>query len=167
MCWRRRVRRALIENHHHVRAQILLHTHARFRRQLDPIAVDRRSEDDALFADFSEIPQAEHLESTAVGQDRPLPLHEAMQATQVPYRTIARAEHQMEGVAEQDLGTNSFQIFRRHGLDRAVGPTGHEHRGLHHAMPRRQLTAPGSTIRCQDLKAHDEQPRRFRNMASP
>ena len=42
----------------------------------------------------------------------------------------ARAQPQVKGVAEADLGADFVQRGRRHRLDRAIGADRHENRGL-------------------------------------
>ena len=96
-----------------------------------------------------------------------------MQAAQVTDGTIAGTKHEVEGVAEQDLGANFLQPLWRHRLDRAVGAAGHEHRSFYLTARRVQPAAAGGTVRRQNFKTHTclswrlASSFRSRNMASP
>ena len=48
--------------------------------------------------------KAHHLVAAAVGQDRPLPAHEPVQPAELRDPLRARTQHQMIGVAEDDVG---------------------------------------------------------------
>src|SRR5262249_48418589 len=56
---------------------------------------------------------------------------------------IARAQVQMIGVAEDDLGADVLEIAMGDGLDRSAGAHRHEGRRLHDTVPRPQLPATG------------------------
>ncbi|KAG1434092.1 hypothetical protein G6F57_021751 [Rhizopus arrhizus] len=99
-----RVRGALVEDHHHVRIEDLLDLHALFRAQEYPGTVGRRGESDTLLGDLAAVGQREHLETTRIGQDRAIPAAETVQAAVVGDDVQARAQVQVEGVAEDDLG---------------------------------------------------------------
>jgi hypothetical protein len=103
--------------------------------------VDRRGELDALFRDLAHRAQRKHLEAAGVGQDRPIPAHEAVQAAELVHDLGARAQPQVEGVAEDDLRADFLQLDRVHRLDRTVGPDRHEDRGLDGAVVEFQTAA--------------------------
>ena len=48
--------------------------------------------------------EAVDLEAAAVGEDRPVPVHEAMQAAQLGDEVVAGPQGEVIGVAEDDLG---------------------------------------------------------------
>jgi hypothetical protein len=107
------VGRAFVELHHDVRVQRALDLHRDFRRQEQLAAVDRRGELDALFRDLAHRAQRKHLEAAGVGQDRLVPAHEAVQAAELVQHFGARAQPQVEGVAEDDLRADFLQFDRR------------------------------------------------------
>ena len=62
------------------------------------------AERDAVVVDRGErVAQREDLEAAGVGQDRPVPAHEAVQAAELGDQLVAGPEVQVVGVAEQDL----------------------------------------------------------------
>jgi len=58
----------------------------------------------------------------------------------------AGAQHEVEGVAEDDLGPQRAQLLRGHGLDRAIGADRHEGRGLDSAARERHAPAAGGAV---------------------
>jgi hypothetical protein len=70
------------------------------------------------------VPQREDLEAAGVGQDRPVPGHEAVESPELGDQVGARAEVQVVGVAEQDLGAELTELRRVDRLDRRLGATG-------------------------------------------
>ena len=71
------------------------------------------------------------------------------EVVQVAVRTNnlgTRTQPQVEGVAENDLGTHALEFLGGHRLDRAVGTDRHEGRCLDGAAGERQAHAPGSTV---------------------
>ena len=98
--------------------------------------------------------EAPHLEAARVGEDRPLPAHEAVQAAVRGDHLEARAQPQVEGVAEHDLRADLDELRGRHRLDRAVGADRHEHRRLDGAVGEREPTAPGRARRGDHLELH-------------
>jgi hypothetical protein len=74
------VGRALVEDHHDVRAQRVLDLHRILgtMNSLSPLIGDWKRT--PSFADLAQVAQAEHLEAAGVGQDRAVPAHEAVQA---------------------------------------------------------------------------------------
>ena len=135
------IRRALVEDHRDVRVQHALDAHRLLGRQQQLVAIDRRGEAHAVLGDLAQRAQREHLEAAGVGQDRPIPAHEAVQAAVLADHVQPWPQPQMEGVAEHDLGADLVQLARRHRLDRAVGAHRHEDRRLHHAVVQRQRAA--------------------------
>ena len=67
----------------------------------------------------------------------------------------AGAQHQVEGVAQNDFRPDALQLLRRHGLDRGVGAHRHKRRRLHRAAGKGQATAAAGAIAGQHLKIHD------------
>ena len=95
-----RILRTLVERHENVAAKGELDVHGGFRREGVRIAIEVRSEHHALFGDLSDPRQAEHLESTGIGEDGARPGHEAVQAAQPPDQLVAGTKIEVVGVAE-------------------------------------------------------------------
>ena len=67
-------------------------------------AVVDGAEGDAVVADVEQrVAKREDLEAAGVGQDRPVPARERVQAAQLRDQLVARAEMEVIGVAEDDL----------------------------------------------------------------
>jgi hypothetical protein len=58
----------------------------------------------------------------------------------------ARAQPQVEGVAQHDLRADLFQFVRHHGLDAAIGAHRHEDGRLDHAVVQRDAAAAGAAV---------------------
>src|SRR5690606_40696151 len=58
--------------------------------------------------------------SSDLGQDWPLPLHEIVQIAMKFYHFCPRTEHQVEGIAEDDLRTGIHHISRQHAFHGAI-----------------------------------------------
>ena len=78
---------------------------------------------------FCQIPQAEYLKASGIGQNRALPVHERVQAAELSDQFMTRPDKEMIGVAEDNLGAKLDEIFRGDGLDRRLGADRHENRG--------------------------------------
>ena len=73
-------------------------------------AVEMRSELRALFVDRPPRRKAEDLIAAAVGQNRPRPADEPVQAALAGDQIVAGTQIEMIGVAEDDLGADRFEI---------------------------------------------------------
>ncbi len=120
----------MIELHHDVGAVRHLQVNHRLGRHLPLRSVDMRREADALFSHFRVRRQAEHLESAAIRQDRPVPPHELVQAASFLDDPDAGPQHQVIRVREDDLGAGLSHLPRVKGLHRRLRANRHEHRGL-------------------------------------
>ena len=146
--------RAIVEGHGDVAAQGPLDLHAALRRHGEEGAVEMRPEDDRVVRDRPPIGQAEHLEAAAVGQDRPLPAHEAVHPAQPADRLLAGPEPEVVGVAEDDLEPETLELLRRHPLHGGGRPDRHEGGGLDRPVRRRDAAAsrPRASIADQDAE---------------
>ena len=95
----------------------------------------------ALFCDLAQRGQGEHLEAAAVGQDRTIPIHKAVQAACFLHQGFAGAQMQMIGIGQQNLRADLLHLAAGHGLD--AGLRAHWHidgrlniavGGMHHAQ---------------------------------
>ncbi len=173
------IRRAFIEDHHDIRAQVTLDLHRLFRPHEDFCAIYRRREVDALLLDLAHRAQAEHLKAARVGEDRPLPLHEVVQVPMALDHFSARAQPEMEGVAQNDLRSDRLDVTWQHAFDGTVSAHWHERRRLDGAARKGQTSAARLAIGGKQLEGHmagashwvSSGPRgaglRVMNMASP
>ena len=86
--------------------------------------------------------QREDLEAAAVGQDRTLPAHEGVQPAELLDERLARAQRQVVGVREHDLGAGRAHLIGRQRLERAV--RAHRHEGGRREAPVRRREAAGA-----------------------
>ena len=93
-------------------------------------AVEMRSELDAVLVYLPALGEAEDLVAAAVGQDRLVPANELVEAAAARDQLIARPQHQVIGVAENDAGADLLKMLRSQGFNRALGADRHEHRRL-------------------------------------
>ena len=161
---------ALIKGHGDGRAQICLDLHTLLRAHKDAVTIQMRGEGHALLGDLTQLCQTEHLKSAAVGQDRPVPAGELVQAAHIRYQLIAGTQMQVVGVAQHDLRADILQILRRQAaLDGTGGGNVLEGRGLHRAVHGFELAPPGVVFLLEQgvgrqrrhglfLSAHGKQP---------
>ena len=91
-----------------------------------PRAVDMRPEGHALLVDLAQLGERHHLEAAGIGQDRPRPVHELMQAAERCDALGAGPQHQVIGVGEHDIGAERLHRLRMHRLDRRRRADRHE-----------------------------------------
>ena len=112
---------------------------ARSGRQQMARPVEMRLEIRALFRDDAPLRQAEDLEAAAVGEDRPLPADEAVQAAATRDQLVAGTQQQVIRVGEDDLGARLFEVAVASRLDGTLRADRHERRRLHDAVRRLEL----------------------------
>ncbi|MNF10886.1 hypothetical protein D3C80_2119650 [compost metagenome] len=66
----------------------------------------------------------------------------------------ARAQPQVEGVTQNDVGASGLDIPGQHALDRAIGAHRHERRGLDHATGEGQAAATGLAVGGEQFEGH-------------
>ena len=66
-----------------------------------------RAEGDAVFGQLAQLGQRHDLKAAAIGQDRAGPAHEFVQAAEPRHPFGAGPQHQVIGVAEDDVGAGS------------------------------------------------------------
>jgi hypothetical protein len=88
------------------------------------------------------------LEAAGVREDRAIPTHEIVQVAGSPDGVAARPQHEVEGVAEQDLHAGCPQLVRGQAAHRGHGPHGHEGGGFGGpaAATELQSTAPAVSL---------------------
>jgi hypothetical protein len=148
------VGRAFVEDHRDVGVEHVLDAHGFLGRQEQAVAVDRRLEPDSLLADLAQRTEGKDLKTAGVGEDRPIPAHEAVQAAMRSDDFEPGAQPEVEGVAEADLRSRRGQVAGRHCLDRSVGADRHEGRRVHCAVGESEAAATSSTVTGQKLEVH-------------
>ena len=109
-------------------------------------AVDVRLEDDCVFSNLAQMLKAEALESAAVGENRPVPGHEAVQPAQAFDYLDSGSQVEMVGIGEDYLRADGLEVGR---VERLHGPQGshrHERGRRHVAVRRMKRSAAGATI---------------------
>ena len=131
-----------------------LDAHRLLGRQEHRRAVDRGAETRALLGDLAHLFQAPYLKAAGVGENRTPPVHEAMQPRMRLDHLEARPQVQMEGIAENDLRADGFELLRRHGLDGAVRAHRHERRGFDASAREIEPPAPRRAVEFHEFEAH-------------
>ena len=92
---------------------------------------------------FQAEAQREHLESAAVGHQRAIPGHEAVQAAQIAHRLCSWSQQQVIGIGQKHACTQVVQFSRRDAFDTTGSSDDAEERrfnaamrGMQHACPR-------------------------------
>src|SRR5207249_1348588 len=115
-------------------------------------AVEMRAEGGALVRELDQVIETEHLEAAAVGQDGPLPAHEAVQTAQPGDAVRAGAEGEVVGVAQQHLRPQLADFVRGERLDRRLRTDRHERRGVDRAVGGLQAPPPSPSFLRQQLE---------------
>jgi hypothetical protein len=131
-----------VEHHHDVGPDGSLHLDGPLRRQDMHALVDVAAEGRTGLADGPLGRQREDLVAARVGQDRPAPAHEAVDAAHPAKQLDAGAEHEVVRVGEDDLDADPGQIRRVEPGDGRARAHRHEHGSVDPPVPRRERTAP-------------------------
>ena len=89
------------------------------------------------------------MKPAGVGENRPVPAHEAMQAAVRRDHFQTRPQPEMESVAEHDLRADVFEIGRAHRLHRAISADRHEGGRIQHAVREGDTGAAGWAVGSQ------------------
>ena len=99
----------------------------RLRREARLVSVVDRAERDAVVVDLRDrVAEGEDLIAPRVGEDRPVPAHEAVQAAELGDQVGSGPEGQVVRVAEHDLRAEVAHLVRVEHLHGRLGPDGHE-----------------------------------------
>jgi hypothetical protein len=115
-------------------------------------AVDVAREGDRLLRHFRDVGQRHDLEAARVGEDRPAPAHEPMQPAQPGQPLGPGPQHQMVGVAQDDVSAGLPDLLDGQRLNRSRGADRHERRRTHLAPERAQDAGAGGAVGCGDLE---------------
>ena len=113
------------------------------RPERHPVVVDRDQR----------VAQREDLEAAGVGEDRPVPAGERVQAAELLDQLVAGPEMEVVRVSEHDRGTERSHLVRVERLDRAFRTDRHERRRRDVAVGRTQDACPRRSVRRSQLKA--------------
>ena len=83
-----------------------------------------RAKRHSFLGDFAKFVQAENLEAAGIGQDRPRPGHESVQASEVADGFDSWPQIEVIGIAEKNLDAEFFENILRTALTVAAVPTG-------------------------------------------
>ncbi len=87
-----------------------------------------------------------------VGEDRPVPAHEGVQAAEAGDAFRAGAQHQVIGVGEHDVGAGRLHLVEVQRLDGGGGADRHERRRADDPVRRRHRAAARGTVLRQELE---------------
>ena len=117
---------AFVETHHDIAPQQRLNLHRPLRREHMFRAVDMAAKGHALLGQFAQIGQTHDLKAARIRQYRPLPVHEFVEPSQRRDPLGCGAQHQVVGIAQQDIGAGRGNAFGHHRLYRRSGADRHE-----------------------------------------
>jgi hypothetical protein len=116
-------------------------------------AVDHRLERHAAVVDLDLAAEREDLVAAAVGQDRSVPAHEAVQAAESLDAFGTGPHVQVVAVGEDQLGAGRLHLFGRQALQRRVGADRREARRLERTVRRVVAAAPQLAVRAEQFEA--------------
>ena len=129
-----RVRRALVQLHGDVGAQLLLDGHVALGRPTHLRAVVDGAEREALVVQLERVGQAEHLEPARVSEHGAVVVHEAVHAAGFGHHVGAGAQRQVVRVGQHHLAVQVAQLARGDALHRGAGAHRHEHGRLERSV---------------------------------
>ncbi len=141
-----RKRRALVEHHLNVGAEQALDFDGALGSQRNTFAVKMGLKGDALLLDATEFRERHDLIPAGIGENRLLPMHEAVEAAELGDALGTRAKHQVISVGEDDIGAGRRHVLGKHGLYRGPGADRHEGRRSHRPARTRDETNPRGPV---------------------
>src|SRR5437879_1246681 len=148
---------AFVEGHDDVRPQPDLRLHRALRTEEMRGTIQVRAERDSVFCKLPQLTQAENLESTGIGQDRPPPRHEPVQPAHPPDGLHSRPQVKVIGVPQDDLCPEFFEGLLRHAFDRCNRSHRHEDGRFDRGM-RRVKSSPAPFAVCplnREFESHE------------
>ncbi len=137
--------RALVEGHDDIRTEPVLDRDRFLGAEEEFAAIQVGAELDSRIGDLAELGEAEDLKTTAVGQDRLVPIHELVQSAEFLEDVHAGTQEEVVGIGQDDLGAHDIEIARGDGLDRGLGPDRHVLRCLDFPVAGGEDAATGLT----------------------
>ena len=105
-----------------------------------------RLESGPSFFDLADLRQRHNLKAAGVSKDRPFPTNELVQTAKLGHLLRTRTQHQMIGVAQNDIGTSFFHLIEIKPLDRPHCAHRHECGRANVAAPSVNRAAPCQTV---------------------
>ncbi len=118
----------MVEGHRDIGAQLPLDLHGALRRERAAGSIDVALELYSVLADAAKPLKREHLKATRIGEHRPVPGREPMQATHLLDHRFPGPEVQVVGVAQDYLGAGAAYIVGAETANDGVGAYRHEGR---------------------------------------
>src|SRR5207253_2823713 len=128
--------RTFIQHHGNVTAERGLNLHRDLRRNKSRRPIDVILEMHALLCDLAEFHERKNLVAAAICQNRPIPIHKAVQSIKVPNYVESWSDKQVISIPENDLSVEFAKLARADSLDAALGSDRHERRRREHAVSR-------------------------------
>ncbi len=116
----------LVEGDRDVRAERLLDGDRRLGGEPVERAVEVAAERHPVVVDRVEVVERDDLESAGVGEDRPVPAHEPVQAAKPLDPLVARPQVEVVRVGQDDLRPDLLEVVGVERLHRRVRPHRHE-----------------------------------------
>ena len=152
--------RTFIERHHDIGPDTPLHVHHALRRKQVFRPVDVRTETAPFLGDFAALGQRKDLKTAAIGQYRPLPPAETVQAAG-PFEDFgARPQVQVIGIPQNDLRAHLLlQVAVENALDASDRSYGHKNRRFDRPVTGRDYPGARCTVRIgmYEFKIHEGQ----------
>ncbi len=112
-------------------------------------------EPDAFVGDPVDRGQGEDLIAAGVGEDRPPPAHELVQAAPLADQLVAGTQVKVIGVGQEHPRAQLVQLLGREGLDGGLRAHGHEARRRHAAVRELPVARACRAVARQDPEATD------------
>ena len=154
-----RVRGALIKGHGHIGAEGHLNVRCMLRCHVDDSTVPGIAEHHTAVVDLVQVPEAEHLKATGIGEHRAVPAHESVQAAGSGDDLFAGLQMEVVSVRKHHLSACAHQLLGADPFDCGQGAHGHEPRGRHGAMGCVEAATPGSCMGATGRDVEAEQSR--------
>ena len=100
----------MVQAHRHVSPELFLDRHRSLGRELEDASVQVRSKGHSVIRDPVPVGKAEDLKSTGIGEDRPVPAHERVQAAECGHFVLARPQGEMVRVRQQHASAGRRRI---------------------------------------------------------
>jgi hypothetical protein len=105
-----------------------------------------------MLGQLAQLRQGHDLKAAGIGENGPRPPRQFMQATKPGHPLRARPQHEVVGVAKDDVGACAAHLIHIHGLDGSAGAYRHESRSAHRAARHHNLASPRFAITREHAK---------------
>ena len=130
-----RIFNALIKLHLNIRTEQALNIHGALRRQFVASPINMRLERGPLLRDFPDFGKRHDLKAATVSKYRPAPTNEFVQAAKSCHLFRSGPQHQVIGVAQNDVSTRLLHLIKVKPLHCAHSSNRHESRCANIPMP--------------------------------